>query len=141
MPRHDKDRKEAEPSRQEDARFIEEHKEGLSKSTQRAKWIHSVEEHEDRPGQTLATRSHEVICQWAEERGATPATVGEPEGQVRVLRLNFPGYGGDNLQEIEWEEWFEPFDQRELVVLYQEHKASGDQSNFFRLDSPEREDA
>lgn len=141
MPRQDKERKAAEQSRKEDERFVEEHREGLSKSTQRAKWIHSVDEHEDRPGQTLATRSHDVITQWADERGATPATVDSEEGQVRVLRFNFPGFGGEDLLEIEWDEWFEPFDQRQLVFLYQEHKAGGQQSNFFRLDNPEREDA
>src|SRR5690606_6777203 len=80
--------------REEDAEFLEEHREGLSKSTQRAKWIHAVDEHEDRPGQTLATRVHEVICRWAEERGARPATVdsSEESDRPRVLRLNFPGY-------------------------------------------------
>ncbi|WP_434420580.1 hypothetical protein [Nannocystis pusilla] len=117
--------------------------EGLSTSTRRAKWIHSVDEHEDRPGQTLATRNHDVICRWAEERRANPATVSSTEhgGRAGVLRFDFPGFGGENLEEIEWEEWFKPFDERRLVFLYQEHKASGEPSNFFRLDNPNREDA
>lgn len=118
--------------------------EGLSKSAQRAKWIDSVDEHEDKPGQTLATRNHEVICKWAEERGGKPATVSGTEHGDRagVLRFNFPGFGeSDRVQEIAWEEWFRPFDERNLVFLYQEHKANGDTSNFFRLDNPEREDA
>lgn len=119
-------------------------REGLSRSTQRAKWIHGVDEHEDRPGQTLATRAHDVICRWAEERGAKPATVDSSEAadRPRVLRLNFPGYHeGGRLREIEWAEWFRPFDERQLVFLSQEHRANGEPSNFFRLDSPEREDA
>jgi hypothetical protein len=130
--------------REEDAEFLEAHREGLSRSTQRAKWISSVDEHEDRPGQTLATRAHDVICRWAEERGAQPATVasGEETGSPRVLRLNFPGFDeGGNLREITWDEWFRPFDERQLVFLYQEHRANGEPSNFFRLDNPEREDA
>jgi hypothetical protein len=128
----------------EEAHFIAEHEEGLSDTTAKyAKWVHSVDEHEDRPGQSLATRSHEVIQKWAEERGAEPATVPgtDHEGRAGVLRFNFPGYGGESLQEISWEEWFKPFDERELVFLFQEHKSSGEQSNFFRLDNPEREDA
>lgn len=114
----------------------------LSESTKRAKWIDSPDDHEDRAGQTLATRSHEVIQQWATERGGQPATVpGTEHGDhAGVLRINFPGYGGDNLQEISWDEWFKPFDDRNLVFLYQEHKANGDQSNFCRLDNPDRED-
>ncbi|MCY0988710.1 hypothetical protein OV203_16365 [Nannocystis sp. ILAH1] len=117
--------------------------EGLSNSTQRAKWIHSIDEHEDRPGQTLATRNHDVICRWAEERRANPATMSSTEhgGRAGVLRFDFPGFGGENLEEIEWDEWFKPFDERRLVFLYQEHKASGEPSNFFRLDNLNREDA
>jgi len=71
----------------------------LSKTTQRAKWIHSSDEHEDRPGQSLATQSHEVIKHWAEQRNATPATVPGTEhgGHPGVLRFNFPGYGGESL--------------------------------------------
>lgn len=66
-----------------------------------AKWIDGVEDHEDRPGQSLATQNHDVIRQWAEERGAVPVTVPGTEHDHRpgVLRLNFPGYGGKELKE------------------------------------------
>lgn len=125
----------------EEARFIAEHEDRLSETTKRAKWTHSPDEHEDRPGQTLATRSHEVITHWAEERGGTPATVPgtEHDGRPGVLRFNFPGYGGEDLKEISWDEWFKTFDERNLVFLYQEHLSNGNQSNFFMFDSPERE--
>ena len=125
----------------EEKRFLTRHENKLSPTTLRAKWTHSADDHADRPGQTLATRSHDVIRQWAEERGGVPATVGAKEGRPRVLRLNFPDRGGRNLQEISWEEWFETFDDRKLVFLYQERMKSGNQSNFFRFDSPEREHA
>lgn len=126
----------------EEKRFLEQHAEGLSDTTTKyAKWIHSPDEGEDHEGQSLATRSHEVIRAWAEKRGAKPATVpnSEHDGHVGVLRFDFPGYGGGDLQEISWEEWFEPFDERELVFLYQEHKSDGTESNFFQLDNPESE--
>ena len=105
-------------------------------------WIEDVGQHERRPGQTLATRSHEVIRQWAEARGANPATVEGRDygGRPGVLRLDFPDYGGQNLRHISWDDWFGTFDGRNLVFLYQEHKADGSTSNFFRLDNPERED-
>ncbi len=127
----------------EEKEFLEEHAGGLSKSTQRAKWIHSPDEHEDHPGQTLATREHEVIKHWAQERNAQPATIEETERENRpgVLRFNFPGYGGKDLKAIDWEDWFKPFDERQLVFIFQEHKTDGQTSNFFRLDNPEREEA
>jgi hypothetical protein len=133
----------AKNATKEDKAFLKEHQEGLSKSTQRARWIHTTDEHEDHPGETLATRSHEVIQHWAEERGGTPATVPgtEHEDHAGVLRLVFGGTEGKKLEEIGWDEWFQPFDERQLVFLYQEHKSDGSQSNFFRLDNPEREDA
>jgi len=43
--------------------------------------------------------------------------------------------------DIPWEEWFKTFDERELVFIYQEKLANGNQSNFFRFDNPHREDA
>lgn len=103
------------------------------------KVVMATSDHEDRAGQTLVTRSHDVIRAWATARGAEPATVGD--GDVRVLRFDFPGYGGDDLRHISWDEWFATFDGRDLNFLYQEHKADGADSNFFRLESPEREDA
>lgn len=127
----------------EEIKFIERYADQLSASTKRAKWIHSPQEHEDRPGQTLATRNPEVIKHWAQERQAVPATVpGTERGDhLGVLRFNFPGYGGRKLQEVNWEQWLKTFKDRNLVFLFQEHKKSGEMSNFFRFDNPSREDA
>lgn len=127
----------------EDRKFLQSHAGELSESTLRARWIHSPNEHEDHPGQTLATRDHEVIMHWADERKAVPATVPGTEHGDRpgVLRLNFPGYGGGSLEQIDWDDWFAPFDERELVFVFQEHKSDGSQSNFFHFDNPTREHA
>ncbi len=104
--------------------------------------VTSVDEHEEHPGETLVTRDHGVIRSWAEKRGAQPATVegSEHDGHVGVLRFDFPGYGGQSLEPIGWDEWFEPFDERNLEFVYQEHKSDGSESNFFRLRNPDRED-
>jgi hypothetical protein len=128
-------------ARPEEERFIRENANQLSRSTKRAKWIHG-DEHADRPGQTLATRDHEVIKRWAEERKATPATPQNSADQdrPRSLRFDFPGYGGRRLRQIAWEPWFRTFDERELVFVFQERLRNGNQSNFFLLDSPEREE-
>src|SRR3954451_1829842 len=90
---------------------------------------------EDYRGQTLVTRDHDVIRAWAEARGAVPATVrGRTSRQrPRVLRLDFPGYGGEALQEGSWDDWFATFDERDLDAVYQEHTSDGRPSNVFRL--------
>lgn len=114
-----------------------------SKSIRYSQHVDSPDEHEERPGRSLVTRDHDVIRQWAEARKATPATVPgtEHEGRAGVLRFDFPGYGGDNLEHIEWQAWFETFDARKLNFIYQEHRSDGRMSNFFRLENPDREDA
>ncbi len=105
------------------------------------KWISGPGDHADHDGQSLITRNHEVIQRWAEERDGKPATVGgtEHEGRPGVLRFDFPG-GSRDLQEVSWDDWFRSFDERHLVFLYQEKLKSGKQSNFFKLNNPERED-
>ncbi len=125
----------------EDRRFLERFGNQLSKTTHRAKWIHQPDEHEDRKGQTLATRSPDVVRAWAEARRAEPATAtrGRDDGRPRTLRFDFPGYGGGRLEHIAWNDWLQVFTDRKLVFLYQEHKRDGSDSNFFRLDSPKRE--
>jgi hypothetical protein len=131
--------------RGDDRGWLESRAEQLSPSTLRAKWIHSPDEHEDRPGQTLATREPDVIRAWAEQRDAQPATVARRDGQrPRTLRFDFGGSGGggrsSRLEPITWEDWLGTYQERELVFLFQEHRRNGEDSNFFRLDSPERED-
>lgn len=92
-------------------------------------------EQEEYEGQTLRTRDHEKIKSWAEARGATPSTVpGTEHGDhLGVLRLDFPGYGGQDLSEVSWEEWFDTFDRRNLEFIYQEHTRDGSPSNFFKV--------
>jgi len=62
-----------------------------------------------------ATRDHEEIRRWAEERGGKPAHVKRTgsEEDIGVLRIEFPGFGGDeNLEPISWEDFFAKFDER-----------------------------
>ena len=128
--------------RETDEQYLRRHRTGLSRSAQRARWIESPDELGDtRPGQTLATRSHDVIQHWAQARGAEPATAGERhEGRPTVLRFQFPDYGGDRLECIPWADWLATFADRHLLFLFQERLKNGSQSNFFRLDNPDRED-
>jgi hypothetical protein len=127
-------------STRDDRKYLQEHGDELSRSSRHARWIHSVDQHADHDGQTLATRNPDVIRQWADERGGRPATTpGGDAENPRVLRIDFPDYDR-NLQPVTWDAWLKVFNDRELVFLYQETMKAGNQSNFFRLDSPDRED-
>jgi hypothetical protein len=112
-----------------------------SKSIKYSQEVTSADDEPERPGRSLATTSHEVIRQWAEERNGVPATVDGTEhgDHLGVLRIDF---GGDdaNLRQVSWDEWFGTFDARRLNFIYQEARSDGRQSSFFRLESPDRED-
>jgi hypothetical protein len=86
--------------------------------------------------QTNTTTDHDEIRRWVEEHDGSPATVrGTEDGdEAGVLRIDFPGgAGADSLEPISWDEWFEKFDENDLAFLYQEEKASGEDSTFFKL--------
>lgn len=85
---------------------------------------------------TKTTTDHEEIRQWAESRGAHPACVKGTgkKGDTGMIRIDFPGFsGGDSLQEISWDEFFQKFDGNDLALIYQERTAEGEQSNFNKL--------
>ncbi len=86
------------------------------------------------------TTDHDEIRKWVESRDGKPVSVrgtGD-EDEPGVLRIDFPGgAGNDRLEEIPWEAWFEKFDENELAFLYQDKKADGEQSTFFKLVSRE----
>lgn len=72
-------------------------------------------------GAATVTTDHEEIREWAEARGAKPACVRRTggKGDTGVIRLDFPGYsGGESLQPISWDEWFEKFDRQKLALLH-----------------------
>jgi len=82
------------------------------------------------------TTDHDEIRRWVEEHDGAPAAVrgtGQ-NGDPGVLRIDFPGgAGADELETIDWDEWFRKFDESGLAFLYQEQKASGEDSTFFKL--------
>ncbi len=86
--------------------------------------------------ESKTTTDHDTIRRWVEERDGTPASVRGTEGgdEAGVLRIDFPGGAGEeSLEPISWEEWFDKFDEKGLAFLYQEEKASGEGSTFFKL--------
>jgi hypothetical protein len=86
--------------------------------------------------QSRTTTDHDDIRRWVEAHDGRPATVkGTGDGgEPGVLRIDFPGGAGeDRLQPIDWDEWFAKFDEEDLAFLYQERKADGEDSTFFKL--------
>jgi hypothetical protein len=86
--------------------------------------------------ETKTTTDHDDIRRWVEAHDGKPATIrGTEHGEeAGVLRIDFPGGAGeDRLEHIEWDDWFDKFDESKLAFVYQEHKADGSDSTFFRL--------
>lgn len=85
---------------------------------------------------TKKTTDHNEIKQWVESRGGHPATVKstQEKGEPGVLRIDFPGYSGeDSLEEISWDAFFDKFEESKLAMIYQEELKSGDESRFCKL--------
>ncbi len=83
------------------------------------------------------TTDHDEIRRWVEERGGHPATVrgtGQGGEEAGLLRIDFPGYsGGDRLEEISWDEFFQKFDEEGLAFVYEDRTSGGKTSRFSKL--------
>lgn len=82
------------------------------------------------------TTNHETIRHWAEARRGHPARV-RTEGEGGILRIDF-GRPEDNLERIDWDAFFEIFDERSLAFLYQDETADGEKSRFNKFITREK---
>ncbi|MXV52788.1 hypothetical protein GS399_17585 [Pedobacter sp. HMF7647] len=83
------------------------------------------------------THDHNKIKAWAEERGGVPAKIkgtGKDEDEG-VLRIHFPDKSSDddNFEKIDWDDFFQNFDDNKLDFLYQDKKADGEESTFHKF--------
>lgn len=79
---------------------------------------------------------HDEIRNWAEERDAQPSCVRGTgsEEDIGVIRLDFPGYSGEtSLEPIEWDAWFQMFDENNLALLVEDETDGSEQSNFNKI--------
>ena len=77
------------------------------------------------PSESHTTTDHDEIRKWAEQHGGQPAVVRgtDSSNTSGILRIDFPGGAGeDELQPIEWDEWFERFEKENLAFLYQSER-------------------
>ena len=78
---------------------------------------------------------HEAIRSWAEERGGEPAAVADTlsdDKKGALLRIRFQDEE-EALEVIEWDEFFEIFEQNELAVLLQDETSDGSTSRFAKF--------
>jgi hypothetical protein len=90
------------------------------------------------------TIDHDEIRTWVEERGGFPAHVkrGSSARDLGILRIDFPGFSGeDSLEHVDWDAWFEAFDDNKLAFLHQDETEGGEQSRFSKLISRDSEQA
>jgi len=81
------------------------------------------------------TTDHEEIRAWVEKRGGRPASAPGTGGKddAGVLRIDFPGVGDEDLEPLEWDAFFEKFEEAQLAFLYQDKTADGKLSRFNRF--------
>lgn len=85
--------------------------------------------------ESKTTTNHEEIRKWVEDRDGRPAIVkGTERGDSALLRIDYPGYSGeDTLEQIEWDEFFQIFDENKLAFLYQDSTEDGGKSRFSKF--------
>ena len=77
---------------------------------------------------------HEAIKAWAEARNGEPAAVADTLSDDRkgaLLRIKFSDE--DDLEVIDWDEFFDIFDANDLAVLLQDETEDGSQSRFAKF--------
>lgn len=82
------------------------------------------------------TTDHQTIRKWVEDRGGRPATVKGTgtEEEPGILRIDFPVDGMDEgLEEVDWEEFFEKFEESNLAFLHQDQTDDGEISRFCKF--------
>ena len=78
------------------------------------------------------TTDHDEIKRWAKARGGRPAAMKDTEdGEEGMIRIAFRD--DPALEELTWDDFFDRFEEADLVFLYLEKSADGKTSRFFKL--------
>lgn len=93
-------------------------------------------------GESHTTTDHDTIRKWVEQRGGKPATV-EGTGDKKepgILRISFSDTDSKDskLSAIEWDDFFEKFEEEKLAFLYQDKTKDGKVSRFFKFVNREK---
>jgi hypothetical protein len=82
------------------------------------------------------TTDHEEIRRWVEDRQGWPATVKGTTGKDHapgVLRIGFTQGPEGSLEKIDWETFFQKFEEQKLAFLCQDQTQKGEVSRFFKF--------
>jgi hypothetical protein len=84
-------------------------------------------------GESRTTTDHAEIRRWVESRAGRPANLKSTESGD-ILRIRTAGVGDDhNLEDMDWDAFFEKFEVSALAFLYQDKTREGETSRFFKL--------
>jgi hypothetical protein len=75
------------------------------------------------------TTDHQVIKEWIEKREGRPSKVVAGQKEGGILRIDF-GEKEPEFEQIQWDEFFEIFDDNKLAFLHQDKTADGKMSRF-----------
>ncbi|MBM9593373.1 hypothetical protein [Roseitranquillus sediminis] len=78
--------------------------------------------------EAVTTTDHDQIRKWTEARGGYPAHV-KGTGEGGILRIEFDE-SDEDLEKIEWDRFFDLFEENKLAFLYQEETKGGGTSRF-----------
>ena len=86
-------------------------------------------------GISRTTTDHNTIQRWTEARGGQAARVkGTARHSAGLLRIQFPDPSDDDsLVGIEWDDFFEKFEEKKLALVYQEATSNGEISRFNKI--------
>jgi len=91
------------------------------------------------------TTDEQEIRRWVEERGGFPARVRTDDARGGgILRIDFDEPGGNDderLERIDWDEFFQIFQESDLAFLHQDETADGQPSRFNKFVSRSGENA
>jgi len=73
------------------------------------------------------TIDHETVRRWVERRDGHPAAVAPdaPE-EAGLLRILFPGEDDEHVERLDWQTFFERFEDQELALVYREEMGLAD---------------
>lgn len=95
----------------------------------------NLQREDEMSGISRTTTNHNTIQRWTEARGGRAARVeGTARHSAGLLRIHFPeGSDDDTLVPIEWDDFFEKFEEKELALVYQEATSDGEISRFNKI--------
>lgn len=81
--------------------------------------------------EATTTTDHDEIRAWAEARDGRPVAI-RTGGDGGILRIDF-GEAEENADPIDWDEFFEIFEESSLAFLRQDETKDGSESRFNRF--------